>query len=282
MAPLFISELHDRPAADGSVLRALGVGVFVCFWCVLWGMWATLFGCLRCAGLARFGFHVWARGILHAAGVRVEVTRRAALENEKPYVFMSNHQSALDIPILFAALMPAHDLRFMAKESLFKIPIFGWGMWATGFIPIRRDSARHSAELLQELTKAPRPQPLSLSQEEGGGQPQPKSALKFSYVVFPEGTRSPDGRLQPLKRGAVGLALRLGLPVAPVTIVDAARANPKGRFRLSGGTVRVVVHEAIGIETGAAGRAQRDEMIARIHAAIDSALPEDQRAGVGA
>jgi 1-acyl-sn-glycerol-3-phosphate acyltransferase len=168
---------------------------------------------------------------------------------------MCNHQSALDIPILFGACQTEHDVRFMAKESLFKIPFLGWGMSRTGFVPIRRENARHSAELFQAITR---------------------EKPEHSYVIFPEGTRSPDGRLQPLKRGSFGLALRMNVPIVPVTLIDACRANPKGRYLVRPGTVRLVFHEPIQ-PPQASHRDGRDELLEKVNAAILSALPADQR-----
>jgi 1-acyl-sn-glycerol-3-phosphate acyltransferase len=144
----------------------------------------------------------------------------------------------------------------MSKESLFKIPFMGWAMSRSGFIPIRRENARHSAEIFQEMIAG-------------------KEAIKYTYILFPEGTRSEDGRLQPLKKGSIGLALRLGLPVIPVTLIDACRANPKGTYHVRSGTVHVIFHEPISLE--GQSREQRDELLERIHRTIASALPDDQR-----
>ena len=180
---------------------------------------------------------------------------------------------------MFHACPSAYDIRFMAKESLFKIPFLGWGMSRSGFVPIRRENPRHSAELLQNLAAQRAP---------------------YSYINFPEGTRSADGRLQPLKRGAIGLALRLNMPVVPVTIIDACHANPKGARRVRPGEVQVVFHEPLELagsagfqpanEGGQDGRApegrqdacaprinSRDAWLERIQETIASALPEDQK-----
>jgi len=143
----------------------------------------------------------------------------------------------------------------MAKESLFKIPFLGWGMSLSGFVPIRRENPRHSAELFQDMARA---------------------QAQHSYIVFPEGTRSSDGRLQPLKRGAIGLVLRLNQPVVPVTIIDACRANPKEALCVRAGMVQVVFHEPIAVEASAAPGQVRDELLEKVYAAIASALPEDQ------
>ena len=255
------TELHSRPGISGGALRSLILALVLIPWTVLWGSWAIVFGILGSGRMPTWGITVWSRGILLISGVRVEVIRKGELKPDQPYVFFINHQSALDIPILFQACRGHQQIRFMAKESLFKIPFIGWGMSLTGFIPIRRENARHSAEQVQGLK-------------------QSKKSFGYSYIVFPEGTRSPDGRLQAFKKGSIGMAQRLGLPLAPVTIVDACRANPKGTYRVRTGTVRVVFHEPIPIAADAPaiqGRAARDALAQNIFDTVASALPEEQK-----
>jgi len=250
------TDLSNRPATTGGVPRAILVALFLAPWTILWGTWAMLTGPLPLMRLCRWGLTCWGRGIVRVAGIRVKVLQPLSLQTSgEPCLFFVNHQSALDIPILFAACMATHDVRFMAKESLFRIPFLGWGMRLSGFVPIRRESARHSAGLFQEMF---------------GG-----NAMSYSYIIFPEGTRSPDGRLQPFKKGSFGLAVRLGASVVPVTLVDACRANPKGSYLVRPGTVHLIFHDPISL--AGAGHDQRDDLAARVYAAILSALPEDQR-----
>lgn len=256
-----MGELTDRPALTGGIFRALLLGPFVVFWSGLWGGWCTVAGWLKAVGMCRFGLRVWARGILLVSGIRLEVTRAAGL-TDKPCVFVGNHQSALDIPILIHACSPDFDVRFMAKESLFKIPFLGWGMSGNGFIPIRRESARHAANTFKEIAA--------------------KNSVEFSYIVFPEGTRSDDGRLHEFKRGAIALVMQLEKPLVPVTLIDACRANPKGRWLVRPGTVRVIFHAPVMPDMTAFGgdeRALRDSMSKTMFEAVASGLPDDQRPG---
>jgi len=252
-----LPQLSNRPGTSGGGFRALIVGLFLLPWTVLWGSWAIVTGLLRLSRVAGWGLTLWARGICALSGIRVESFGTGAAGVPRPCVFLVNHQSALDIPILFVACRGSHEIRFLAKESLFKIPFLGWGMSVTGFVPIRRESARHSAQVFKSMLKS--------------------GSLDYSYVVFPEGTRSEDGRLQPLKRGTLGLALRLGLPVVPVSLVDACRANPKHSYLIRSGTVRVVFHSPIAIPAEESDRAFRDELTEKVTLAIASALPDDQK-----
>ena len=251
-----VPELENRPATTGGLFRALILLAFVMPWTMWFGVWNIVGALFKFEGMIKWGYSVWCRGITFVSGIRVAVQRKAEFDPSRSYVLLSNHQSAMDIPILMTACFPTFNVRFMAKESLFRIPFMGWAMSRTGYIPIRRENARHSAEIFQEMIAA-------------------KEAIKYSYILFPEGTRSEDGRMQPLKKGSIGLALRLGLPVIPVTLIDAYRANPKGTYRVRAGTVHVIFHEPISLEGQT--REQRDALLERIQTAIASALPEDQR-----
>ncbi|HEY3324360.1 MAG TPA: lysophospholipid acyltransferase family protein [Planctomycetota bacterium] len=253
-----VPELIDRPPERGGLARGLLVGLFVAPWTGFWGVVCMVLGLLRCSRAAQASLDLWASGIVKASGVKLRVTWRGQHQPDRPCVLLANHQSALDIPILMTACRPTLAVRFMAKESLFKIPLMGWGMRATGFIPIRRESARHAAETFQEIL-------------------QSTSKLPYSFIIFPEGTRSDDGRLQPFKRGTFGLALRLGLPIVPVTLIDACRANPKCSYRVRKGTVQVVFHEPIELSADESDRSHRDELVERVHAVVAGALPGDQR-----
>jgi 1-acyl-sn-glycerol-3-phosphate acyltransferase len=227
-----------------------------------------LFGALKHQAGCCWVLKCWAGGLVSVAGVRLQTPRPPPLDAQ-PCLFFSNHQSALDIPILLKACLPTHDVRFMAKESLFRIPVFGWGMRLSGFIPIRRHSARHSAEVFQEMLGTPGSTGVPARVPE-------QSPNSHSYIIFPEGTRSPDGRLQPFKKGAIGLALRMNLPIVPVTLIDACHANPKGKYLVRPGTVRVIFHEPLNVAADS-GREQRDALAAQLFATICSALPQDQQ-----
>jgi 1-acyl-sn-glycerol-3-phosphate acyltransferase len=301
----------------GRLLRTMLMFCFVGPWCVLGGALAMFFGALKHQPGCRWVLKCWSGGLLSVAGVRLQAPSPPPLDAQ-PCLFFSNHQSALDIPILLQACLPTHDVRFMAKESLFKIPVFGWGMRLSGFIPIRRHSARHSAEIFQEMLGTPGSTgipardttvpaggtgvpaggtgvpaggtgipardttvPAGGTGVPAGGTGVParvsqQSPGSRSYIIFPEGTRSPDGRLQPFKKGAIGLALRMNLPIVPVTLIDACHANPKGRYLVRPGTVRVIFHEPLSVAADS-GRERRDALAAQLFATICSALPQDQQ-----
>jgi 1-acyl-sn-glycerol-3-phosphate acyltransferase len=249
---------EKRPALRGGLLRGVIAMIVLIPWTVWWASVCLFAGIVKYPPLHRVGVRIWAKGILFLAGTRLDVSYDAPLDTNTQFVFMSNHQSALDIPALIVATGKTHDLRFMAKESLFKIPFLGWALTRNGYVPIKRESARAAAETFQAILKDP-------------------TKAGFSYLIFPEGTRSPDGRMQPLKRGTLGLSLRLGMPVVPLTIIDACRANPKDSYTLRSGTVRVKYHVPVAIPEDGADRAFRDKLQQQVFEAIRAPLPEEQQ-----
>ncbi len=190
-------------------------------WATLAGNLYLVVGTLACAALALLvalvpprGDRVyrvarlWARGLLAASGVRLEVASRLGANGPARRVFMANHQSLFDIPVLLLAL--PGQARFLAKRSLFRIPLFGWALRAGGFVPIdraNRATARESfAAALDRLAEG------------------------ASLVVFPEAERTLDGRLLPFQRGGFLLALKSGWPIVPVGISGAFEVQMRRSF----------------------------------------------------
>lgn len=167
-----------------------------------------------------FCARIWAWLWLACAGMRVKAHFADALDPAKSYIFLANHCSWIDIPLLFRVL-PGRP-RFMAKRSLFQIPVFGWALHLGGFIPVDRGNRERSRDAFGqaiETLQAARP--------------------GDSVVIFPEGTRSPDGRLHELRRGGLLMALKSGLPVVPVGIRGSFEAYPRGTLRVRPGRLEV-------------------------------------------
>jgi 1-acyl-sn-glycerol-3-phosphate acyltransferase len=191
----------------------------------------------------------WARVVLGVSGIRV--ARSGVEAATAPAVFVANHISLLDPPALLLAV-PA-NLRFVAKQSLFYIPIFGQALWAAGIIPIRRgDRARAIASMDRAAGRLRRGQ---------------------SVLVFAEGTRSADGRLRPLKKGAFVMALGAGAPVQPVLISGSRDLLPPGSLLPRPGTIRVELLPPVatdGLEPGDRDRL-REQVAARLRDRQESA-----------
>ncbi|MGH9417324.1 MAG: lysophospholipid acyltransferase family protein [Terriglobales bacterium] len=179
------------------------------------GIWIT--GRLEMTyAAARFGV----RSLLALAGVRVEVEGREWLPAAGPRLYMANHQSNLDPPILIT-LLPG-NIAFLAKQELFAVPVLGWVLRAGGLVPINRadrEGARHSIARAATLLRNGRP-----------------------FLIFPEGTRSPNHHLLPFKKGPFYLAEEAAVAVVPITIGGSGSLMPRGSWRIHSGTVRLVIH----------------------------------------
>lgn len=166
----------------------------------------------------------WCRLIAATAGMRVRVFGLEHLPAPgSPVVYMANHQSYMDIPVLFGFL-PV-QFRIIAKESLFRIPFMGWHLTRAGNIPINRTNRR---EAMRSIAKA------AERIREG-----------TSVVIFPEGTRSRNGALQAFKAGSFKLAVSAGVPIVPLTIIGTCRVLEKDSLLIRPGAVELHVHPAI-------------------------------------
>ena len=192
------------------------------------GTVAVLTGFLRAPRwIFEFAYRLWASGILAAAGVRLDVQGAEHLRADQYYFFVGNHQSAMDIPVLIAAT--GGRVRFMAKRSLFYIPMLGWAMWFQEFVIIDRANARRAKVSIDKMLER-------------------LAAYPVSMVVFPEGTRSQDGTIAPFKHGALKVCQRANLPVVPVAIDGSLDVHRSREFKIRPGRVHVSFGEPIPAE----------------------------------
>ena len=168
---------------------------------------------------------LWARTILFAAQVRVTSELLGDLPKE-PVVFVSNHVSALDIPILFATL--PRSFRIVYKRSLVYVPLMGLFLLAARNVPIDRSRAFRARRSLASAARRIR--------------------SGVSVALFPEGTRSGDSPMGAFKRGSFKLAVEAGAPVVPVSLIGLRKVV--GRNRITPGHVRVRIHQALGCFEG--------------------------------
>ncbi len=167
---------------------------------------------------------LWTWAILCAGGVKLKVTGLEKLNPSRQYIFIVNHQSNVDIPILLQSL-PRFQLRWIAKKELLWVPFFGWALWATKHIIVDRANPMNAVKSLR------------LAKE--------RIAAGISVVVFPEGTRSRDGQLLRFKKGGFLLAVETNTEIVPVTIKGSHDLLPSGAWRLRSGTVEVVVDQPV-------------------------------------
>ena len=186
------------------------------------------------------------------AGVRFNVTGKENIPKDRACIFMSNHVSNLDPPALIS-LIPGRTSAFM-KRSLMKLPILGTGFRQGDFIAVDRTGSPAAAQESVEAAK------LVL-------------AKGVHMTTFVEGTRSPDGRMLPFKKGPFFLAMGSGAPCIPVSIHGTESIQRKGSLRIHPGTAHIIFHPPI----DPAGFATREELMQAVRSAIASGLPEWMR-----
>ena len=165
----------------------------------------------------------WCRLVAWSIFARILVHGVEHVRAGQPYVYMANHSSLIDTPALFAYL--PYPFRIMAKRELFFVPFMGWHLWTAGHFPIDRRDRRKTVRSLRRVIEEVR-----------NGK---------SLVVFPEGTRTRDGRLQEFKPGTFKIALRAGVPIVPVTIRGTFTLLPSTTLAPRPGRVEVILGEPI-------------------------------------
>jgi len=206
---------------------------------------------------------LWSRAMLWAVGARVRYEEIERMTARLPCIYISNHQSNVDIWALIRVLPAA--TRFVAKESLFRVPALGWAMAASGFIPIDRSNRGRAIRSLRAAAARIR-----------DGRP---------VVLFPEGTRSPDGTLGEFKKGPFHLALQAGVPLVPIAISGSGSILPPRSIRCRPGPVLVRFLEPI--DPTPFAPSDHDGLRAAVRRAIAGALEEPAgksaaRSGAGA
>jgi 1-acyl-sn-glycerol-3-phosphate acyltransferase len=200
--------------------------------------------------------HYWGRAWgwiqLKATGTRVILKNREIVNPKETYVYMANHQSWFDIFVLLAYI--PGQFRWLAKEELYKIPIVGQAMRLIGYIPIDRSNKAKAFESIAEAARRVR---------EG-----------VSVMIFPEGTRSSNGVLQPFKKGGFFLAIQSKKPILPISISGSYKVMLKGSWMVHPGTITVTFHPPIPTETFSID--DRDKLIELVGNAIRKGLTPEE------
>jgi 1-acyl-sn-glycerol-3-phosphate acyltransferase len=182
----------------------------------------------------------WSLGLLSSSMVRVEASYDSGLDPGRSYVFLCNHQSLYDIPVLLGTSLG--PVRMVAKRGLFQIPLFGWALWAGGFIPVDRADRSTARQTFASAAERLR----------GGS----------SILMFPEGTRSTTDTLLPFERGGFLLALKSGLPIVPVGIRGTRAIRERGGMLIHPGTA--VVAYGAPIDPAGFGLRRKRELMAEV------------------
>ncbi len=199
--------------------------------------------------LARF----WANSILWVSRVKITVSGAEKLDPNQSYIYMPNHQSNADIPLLLGRL-PV-QFRWLAKAELFKIPIFGRAMRGVGYISIDRSNRKSAFESLERAARTIR--------------------NGTSVLIFPEGTRSRDGHLLPFKKGGFVLSVDAGVPIVPIVIRGTREIIPKGHFMIRPAPVTMQILDPV--ETAGYTRKTKDALLERIRTILIDNLETEGR-----
>jgi len=191
------------------------------------------------------------RAGLWLIGARVKVDGLDRIQPEGTYIFMSNHVSNMDPPILMP-LIPRRT-SFLAKQTVWKIPIVAQALDMASIVPVVRENREAAIQSIRRAGEV---------MQQG-----------INMVVYPEGTRSRDGRLQPFKKGPFHLAIETGTPVIPVTILGTYEMMPKNSMICKGGTATVVFHPPLDPKTFSS----REDLMEAVHDVINSSLPQERQ-----
>jgi len=187
---------------------------------------------------------VWSQSILMGSRVHVGVRGLANIKPDKSYVYMANHQSNFDIPVLLGYL-PV-QFRWLAKAELFKIPVFGRAMLGAGYVEIDRFNRKSAFESIEKAAQR---------MKDG-----------VSVMIFPEGTRSKDGSVQPFKKGGFVMAIQSGVPIIPVILRGTWPIMAKSSLRINPGDVEMEIGEPI--DTSGYSMETKEELMDRVRDVI--------------
>jgi 1-acyl-sn-glycerol-3-phosphate acyltransferase len=212
---------------DGSMIRTIFVWSCIVIATFVLGVFtfvSYLFD--RKGKMGHYYAKLWGKIALLANRVKVKVEGMEHLNGKGPYVFMSNHQGYYDIFVLLGHL--PHQFKWLAKKELFSVPFLGWTMAAVGYISIDRGGTRDTVKAMNEAAQ--------------------KIRDGMSVVIFPEGSRSPDGLIQPFKKGGFTLAIKSKVPIVPIAISGSRDIMPKDSLTVTPGEIRMLVGHPIEIQ----------------------------------
>jgi 1-acyl-sn-glycerol-3-phosphate acyltransferase len=198
----------------------------------------------RTGNLVHIIARIWGKGILFVSGIKVTVYGLDNIVPSQSYIYMSNHQSNFDIPVLLACL-PV-QFRWLAKAELFKIPLFGRSMRAAGYVKIDRFNRESAFESINEAAA--------------------KMQNGVSVMIFPEGTRSRDGKIRAFKKGGFVMAVDSGAPIVPVILQGTWPIMDKSSLRINAGNVALHIEKPI--DTSGYTRHTKNDLVESVRAII--------------
>ncbi len=227
------------------MIRTTYIILWVVLTTIFWGTIAIIISFFtRTGNPVHIIARIWARGILYVSRIRVKVNGLNQIDPTQSYVYMSNHQSNFDIPVLLAHL-PV-QFRWLAKAELFKIPLFGRAMQGAGYVKIDRFNQESAFQSIKEAAT--------------------KMKDGVSVMIFPEGTRSRDGRIRPFKKGGFIMAVDAGVPIVPIVLQGTWSIMEKSSLQINTGDVVMNLEKPIA--TTNYSRQNKDELIEAVRRVI--------------
>ncbi len=197
---------------------------------------------------------LWCKAALKSCGAEVAVVGLDRFDHKRNYVFVSNHVSLVDAPAIVAHA--PQKVRFVAKKSLFYVPVWGQALWAAGNISVDRTRTGSATRRLAELRQ--------------------KVGNEISVLFFPEGTRSPDAKLLPFKKGASVMAIQAQVPVLPVAVAGTQEILPKNTVEVRPGVIGLAFGKPI--DVAGYSMKDRDAFTQRIRASVEELIGEAEAA----
>jgi 1-acyl-sn-glycerol-3-phosphate acyltransferase len=244
-----------KPGHKKAMIYTIYMWAAIIFYTLTWGTLLAILLPFNWHGIFyRLITRAWARCIVFTSRVPVEIEGLEKIP-PVPCVYMSNHQSYFDV-ICLIGYLPV-PVRFVAKKVLTYIPVFGQLMWATGHVIIKREDQKQAFGKLDQAAE--------------------KIQTGTSVLVFPEGTRSPDHKLGPFKKGGFVLAVKAGVPIIPISITGTHPMMPKGSFRFTRTIVRIRIGDPVA--SMEYPLEQKEGLMKRLRKAIiDNFEPESEEA----
>lgn len=234
------------------MIRAILTTIITFAYILLVGPWFLIYALISGRTDALYGCgRLGARMAVWLAGMRLDVKGIDKIPKNQAVLFMPNHQSLSDGPAIFGILPPVLAI---AKKEFFAVPVLGRAMVLRGFVPLDRKNRERAIQAVEES---------ALGLREG-----------HSFLAFPEGTRSPDSRLQAFKKGVFMMAIKGEAPIVPISISGSSRIMRKGEWAMHPGRVRITFHDPV--PTAGCTVADRPVIMERVRQAILSGLTKDE------
>ena len=235
------------------MFRTIFSTIVIVFCTVYYGSLGVIFSFISQSMMFNYAIRPWGRAIFNACGVKVDVEGVENLPKESS-IIMYNHQSSADI-FAFCGYLPI-EWRGVIKKELAKVPFVGWATRLGGHYFVERDGSGRDTQEIRKMTERIKSGP--------------------SVLIAPEGTRSPDGKLLPFKKGGFVVAMYAKVPVVPMVIIGGKEVMPKGSMRINPGIMKMKILPPIDVKNLPSGREGREELMRIVREVMERVLQQEE------